>query len=49
VLRKDYRQLEDGGGRKHRRRIEEVVGTHAGLMKEIADMKEGNRALKGAS
>jgi hypothetical protein len=29
-----------------RRRIEELVGTNAGLIKEIVDMKEKNRCFK---
>ena len=49
-LRKDCGELEHGGGRmsNSRRRIEELVETNAGLIKEIADMKEENRCLQNA-
>jgi len=49
-LRKDCGELEDGGGRmsNSRRRIEELVEMNAGLIKEIADMKEENHCLKNA-
>ena len=51
-LRKDYGELEDDNvtqRRKNaelRRRIEELEGTNAGLVKEIAGMKEENHGLK---
>jgi septation ring formation regulator EzrA len=51
-LRKDYGELEDDNvtqRRKNaelRRRIEELEGTNAGLVKEIAQVQEENHSLK---